>query len=378
MSTPGRWSDRAADAGTGGRAEIGPAAREPAVGALECPRDADVLIAGASFAGLAAAQRLAPAGDGDLRVVLVDPLPVGDGVTSACAAPLSLVEAAGAAGAVRQVHRHLVIHVAGREVRWPLPEPFCTFDYRLFCALALARTSAQVVRAAVRGRDGAVARTSAGPVRARYLIDATGWRSSLAGPPRSRRWRAFGLETEVDGCAEPGLHFYFVPEAPDGYAWLFPAGGRVRAGVLSYRGRSALRGALERFLGRWGLRPHGFHGGFLAGGPDEPVRDGVFVVGDAGGHCLPLTGEGIRTALLAGWRCGSLVREVARGTLSLQDAQQAFRAYVRTARGPYRVLRWMNEALLALPPLLVAAAAAVAGTTRLRRALLRRYLEILR
>lgn len=358
MSTPDRWSDGGAPGHPGERA--------------------DVLIAGASFAGLAAAQGLRSAGGGALRVLLVDPQPVGEGVTSACAAPVRVIEAAGAGGAIGQIHHHLVVHIAGRSWRWPLPEPFCTFDYRRFCTLALSRASAGVVRAAVLGRDGEGVRTSVGTVRARFLIDASGWRAALAGPPRSPRWRAFGLETEVDGQAEPGLHFHFVPEVPDGYAWVFPCAGRVRVGVLSYRGRTALRPALERFLARWGLRARGFHGGFLAGGPDEPVRDGVFVIGDAGGHCLPLTGEGIRTALLAGWRCGSLVADAALGRLPPEAAQDAFRTYVRSARTPFRVLGWMNRALLALPPVAVAAAARAAGAGRLRDALLRRYLAIFR
>lgn len=341
-------------------------------------RQVDVLVAGASFGGLAAAQRLAPAGDGSLRVALVDPQPVGEGVTSACAAPVRLIEAAGAAGAIQQVHHDLVIHIGTRAWRWPLPEPFCTFDYRRFCSLALDRTSASVVRAAVRGRDAGAVRTSGGEVRARFLIDASGWRAALAGSPRAPRWRAFGLETEVDGQADPGLHFHFVPEAPDGYAWVFPCGGRVRVGILSYRGRSSLRGALERFLARWGLRARGFHGGFLAGGPDEPVRDGVFVVGDAGGHCLPLTGEGIRTALLAGWTCGSLVAEAARGRLSAEEARRAYRSYVLSSRRSFRALRWLNNVVIALPPGLLAAAAALAGRPPARTFLLRRYLEIFR
>jgi flavin-dependent dehydrogenase len=336
----------------------------------------DAVIAGASFAGLAVAQRLSPAGDGGVRVVLVDPHPVGEGVTSACAAPVRLVEAAGGSGAIQQVHHHLVIHIGGHHWRWPLPEPFCTFEYRLFCVLAQTQTSARCLRAAVLGRDGNMVRTTAGEVRARFLVDASGWRAVLAGPPRTRGWWAFGLETEVDGQAAPGLHFYFVPEVPDGYAWVFPCGGRVRVGVLSYRGRSALREPLVRFLARWGLRPRGFHGGFLAGGPDDPVREGVFVVGDAGGHCLPLTGEGIRTALLAGWRCGSVVREAVRGRLSVEEAQEAFRSFVLSARTPYRILRWMNQALLALPPSLVSAAAAGVGAGRLRDTWMRWYLGL--
>ncbi|MBI2973155.1 MAG: FAD-binding oxidoreductase, partial [Armatimonadetes bacterium] len=90
----------------------------------------DVIIAGASFAGLAAAQRLRG------RVLLVDKDPIGEGVTSACGAPVSIVRAMGAENSIQQVHDQLVIHTERSRAVWPLPEPFCTFHYREFCRQA--------------------------------------------------------------------------------------------------------------------------------------------------------------------------------------------------------------------------------------------------
>ncbi|MER3450939.1 MAG: hypothetical protein C4300_01440, partial [Thermus sp.] len=74
----------------------------------------------------------------------VDPRPLGEGQTSACGAPLSVVERAGAAGAVQQVHRLLVLHTRRRTFVWELQEPFCTFDYRAFCRLAWQRVQAEL------------------------------------------------------------------------------------------------------------------------------------------------------------------------------------------------------------------------------------------
>ena len=44
-----------------------------------------------------------------------------------------------------------------------------------------------------------------------------------------------------------------------------------------------------------------------------PTEDGVFFVGDSAGHCLPLTAEGIRTALYFGLACGRELRGVVEG-----------------------------------------------------------------
>ena len=137
------------------------------------PRSADVLIAGASFSGLAVAREVGA------RALLIDPQPVGEGQTSACAAPVSVLEALGSRASIQQGHDELVLHMAGREVRWPLPEPYCTFDYRRCCLDAFASARTPVLRGSVRDRHGNTVSTSRGEVRADILIDCTGWRLSL-------------------------------------------------------------------------------------------------------------------------------------------------------------------------------------------------------
>ncbi len=338
------------------------------------PGTYDVVIAGASFAGLAAAQRLS-----GKRVVLVDRAPLGEGLTSACAAPVSIVRAMGAEDSIQQVHDRLVLHTPAAETVWPLGDPFCTFDYRRFCALAHERAGAEFYQASVRGRDGAVVHTTAGNVTGAVLVDATGWRAALAGsatPPVGRRWMAFGIESEVPGAFPSGLHFYFLPEVRDGYAWAFPCGGGVRFGVLSYRGRTRLSPALETFMARFGRRPDTVHGGFLASGLRSPVVDGVLVTGDASGHCLPLTGEGIRTAVLGGFRCGEIVRQVLDGGLSRAQGAAAYRAFTESSRRSFRALVWGNLLLLVLPLRATGVLARWLARPRALRWFLRSYLRI--
>jgi flavin-dependent dehydrogenase len=330
----------------------------------------DALVAGASFAGLAAAPR------GRGRVLLVDRQAIGDGVTSACAAPRGVVEMMGAAGAIQQEHDALVIHTPRSRAVWPLPEPFVTFDYQRFCLAAASGAGAEFRCASVLGRDGQRVRTSAGVVEARVLIDATGPRAALAGPGRPRRV-AFGIESEVPVPVEPGLHFHFVPEIPDGYAWAFPCGGATRFGVLSYRGRTKLRPALERFMMRWGARPGPVHGGYLATGWTSGVAGDVFVAGDAAGHCLPLSGEGIRTAILAGDRCGALAQRVLDGALTRAEAAAAYRAFVAAERRRYRGLLWANLLVLGLPRRWLAVGARWLARPRVRGWFFRHYLGIM-
>lgn len=198
------------------------------------------------------------------------------------------------------------------------------------------------------GREGRRVLTSSGVFEGNILVDATGPRAALAGPGRPRHV-AFGLESEVPVQIEPCLHFHFAPEIPDGYAWAFPCGQAARFGVLSYRGRTKLRPALERFMARFGLRPDGLHGGHLATGWTPGTTDNVFAAGDAAGHCLPLSGEGIRTAVLAGAGCGALIQQVLDGEISLVEAQAAYRSFVAADRMRYRALLGGNILLLGLP-----------------------------
>ncbi|MBI4279524.1 MAG: hypothetical protein HY660_13810 [Armatimonadetes bacterium] len=335
-------------------------------------RSYNVIIAGASFAGLALARALRRR-----RVLLVDRQPIGAGQTSACGAPLSVLAAMGAEGSLLQRHDALWIHTPRASVEWPLPEPFCVFDYARFCHDALRSTGAEVEVAAVRGADGGAVVTPRGAVRGRFLADCTGWRAALVRgrrPSYRPRWTAFGIETELPHAMPPGLHFYFVPEVRAGYAWAFPAGGAVRFGVLSYLGDTKLMPALERFLDRFGLAPGPIHGGFLGAGLADPVVDGVFVVGDAAGQCLPLTGEGIRGAVHAGFVCGGLLEEVLDGRRGVPEAQAAYRRFVRTQRRRYRGLLWGNVLAIGLPIRAIGAAARVLGRPGPLRWFLRHYL----
>src|SRR5947208_13293184 len=90
-------------------------------------RDCDVLICGASFAGLAVARELAASG---ADVLVVDRYEIGERQTSACGIPTPWLEAMGLTEALQQTFGELVIHTPHITVRFDLPFSFSTFDYR--------------------------------------------------------------------------------------------------------------------------------------------------------------------------------------------------------------------------------------------------------
>ena len=95
-------------------------------------RDCDVLICGASFAGLAVARELAGSG---ADVLLIDRYEIGERQTSACGIPTKWLTALGLEQALQQTFAELVIHAPHAQVRYDLPWTFSTFDYRTLCGL---------------------------------------------------------------------------------------------------------------------------------------------------------------------------------------------------------------------------------------------------
>src|SRR4051812_35225102 len=94
--------------------------------------DADVLVCGASFAGLAVARELAGSG---ARVLLIDRYDIGERQTSACAAPTAWLERLGVGSSIRQTFAELLVHTPHSSIRVRLPWTLSTFDYPELCAL---------------------------------------------------------------------------------------------------------------------------------------------------------------------------------------------------------------------------------------------------
>src|SRR2546423_505245 len=194
--------------------------------------DFDVLICGASFAGLAVARELAGS---RARVLMVDRYEIGERQTSACAMPTEWMDALGLRDSLRQTFSELVVHTPFGTSRYSLPWTFSTFDYRTLCALLDSQNEVQFETAKVDGRTRNIVHTDRGDLSAPLIVDALGWKRVLGGlvqPPDAPLSR--GLEVHPGGASEDLEIWIDRRYVPAGYGWSFPARDELRIGVRSF------------------------------------------------------------------------------------------------------------------------------------------------
>jgi flavin-dependent dehydrogenase len=298
----------------------------------------DVIVCGASFAGLAVARELAGSG---ARVLMVDRYEIGERQTSACAAPTGWLEALGLEPSIRQTFSDLMIRTPHADARYHLPWTFSTFDYRELCGLLAAQGDARFETATVRRRVGEAVETDRGEVRAPLIVDALGWRRVLAPgdgfqPPEAPLSR--GLEVHPEGRGEELEVWIDRRYAPAGYGWSFPAREEVRVGVGSFDPRFHVRETTVKLAEDTGREPVRYQGNWIPHRLRPAVEDGVFFCGDSAGHCLPLTAEGIRTAFYFGIACGRELRAVVEGR---RTREEALRRYADFSAAHEWKFRWM-------------------------------------
>ncbi len=343
----------------------------------------DVVICGASFAGLATARELAGSG---ARVLLLDRYEVGERQTSACAAPTAWLEALGLEGSIRQQFGTLVVHTPHTTVRLPLPWTFSTFDYRELCDLLDRQNDAVFETATVRGRAVGTPRgpdsmvtveTDRGELSAPLVVDALGWRRVLGGgyqPPHAPLSR--GLEVHPGGRSSELEIWIDRSVVPAGYGWSFPAEDEVRVGVGSFDPRFHVREPtveLAEQLDRPAVR---YQGNWIP----HQLRDGaeadVFFVGDSAGHCLPLTAEGIRTAFYFGIALGRELRSVVDGRATRETAMRRYGAFCASHERKFRWLLRAQRLVPRVPPRMLAAALAPVSSRRFTHWSFHHYLKI--
>ena len=155
----------------------------------------------------------------------------------------------------------------------------------------------------------------------RFLVGADGARSTVAerlGLGRNRHFLA-GLEWEFEtlpGADDGRLHCFLDSRAAPGYlAWIAPAPGFFQVGLAGNgRSRPDLRAFMARTRhlfaydeGRIRERRSGL---IPCGGPVAPsAAPNALLIGDAAGHVSPLTGGCIRLAFRYGRRAGQLIAD---------------------------------------------------------------------
>jgi flavin-dependent dehydrogenase len=311
--------------------------------------DFDVLICGASFAGLAVARELTGSG---ARVLMIDRYEVGERQTSACAAPTDWLLALGLEDSIRQTFPDLVIHTPHATRRYRLPWTFSTFDYRALCVLLDDQNDALFETAKVDGRTGSTVHTDRGDLSAPLIVDALGWRRMLAAPgyqppdaPLSR-----GLEVHPHGRSADLEIWIDRRYVPAGYGWSFPAREEVRVGVGSFDPRFHVKDTtvlLASDLDRDAVR---YQGNWIPHKLRPAVEDDIFFVGDSAGHCLPLTAEGIRTAFYFGIACGRELRAVVERRSSREDALRRYASFSASHRQKFEAMLRVQRLIPRVPP----------------------------
>ncbi len=335
----------------------------------------DVLICGASFAGLAVARELAGAG---ADVLVVDRYEIGERATSACAAPTPWLEAMGVQRAIRQELPCMAFHTPHGSARFRLPWTWSSFDYRELCLALWEQSDARFEIAKVEGRTGSTVHTDRGDLTAPLIVDALGWRRILAPGPNVQPPEAAisrGLEVHPHGSGTDLDIWIDRSLVREGYAWSVPAAGEQRVGVGSYEPRDHVREPTVEIARRLDVDAVRYQGNWFPHRLRPAVEDGVFFVGDSAGHCFPLSGEGIRTAFYFGIACGRELRGVVAGDISRESA---LRTYADFSRSHAKAFAWaltLQRAIPRLPPRVLTALLAVVGREKPCRRAFSWYLE---
>ena len=194
------------------------------------------------------------------------------------------------------------------------------------------------------GGPGASSTPTAATCRAPLIVDALGWRRVLGAGRRTcsrpRRRSSRGLEVHPGGRGRrsgavdrPALR---LPPATAGRSR--PA-TRCAIGVGSFDPHDHVKEPTLRLAdGRRAPSAVRYQGNWIPHRLRPAAEDGVFFVGDSAGHCLPLTAEGIRTALYFGIACGRELRAGRRGPPSTARRRcAATRAFSASHRVEVRV-----------------------------------------
>ena len=340
-------------------------------------KNADVAIAGASFAGLGLAYYLKDAG---LDVVLIDGKGIGERRTSACGMPTRLAQELAPSSILHSVKRFYFETPSLRRTV-ELEEEYCALDYKAFCTGLFRRSGATLIAADVSGASGGVVRTSKGDVAARFIADCTGWKRVLSrsGPVRDLI-TAVEMTAPVGGKYADSLCFFIDKKMVPGYGWIFPVGnGMARVGAGGAVSGERLNHGFRAFLDKVGIP---FSKNELTGGAipctglGAPVEDGIFFVGDSAKEVLPLSAEGIRTSLYFARQCALAISAVDGKMMTDAEGREFYAKKVLETRRAFRALKLLQKLMVRMPQPLVDAGLYALTSRALQKRLMRAYSSI--
>jgi flavin-dependent dehydrogenase len=347
------------------RATLRGAERTP----IERPR-ADVLICGASFAGLAAARALAGSG---ADVLVVDRYEIGERQTSACAIPTPFLEPFGIRRAARQRLDCMSFRTPHGAARHRLPWSWTSFDYRTLCEELWEQCDARFEIAKVEGRTGRTVHTDRGDLKADHIVDALGWRRILGPgenvqPPEALISRGLEVHPHPIPPTRTDLDVWLDRSViRHGYAWSVPAAGEQRVGVGSYEPRDHVKEPTKEMARRLDVDAVRYQGNWFPHRLRPAAEDGIYFAGDSAGHCIPLSGEGIRTALYFGDRAGTEIGKALDNQKTPEQALADYGAFSARHRRFFEFAYAVQWLVTRIPPRLLQAVFDVIGRPRLCR-----------
>ena len=266
---------------------------------------------------------------------------------------------------MRQTFGDLVVHTPHTTSRMELPWTFSTFDYRELCRLLWEQCDAEFETAKVEG--GAPVPTASHVVidRPRRAQRAARRRRArlAAGPGRRRGYQppdaplSRGLEVHPWGASRRARDLD-RPRLRARRLRLELPGPRRGAGRASARSTRATT-SRSRPCG-WPptstARPSATRAtGSRTSSAPRPRRTSSSPA-TRPGHCLPLTAEGIRTALYFGIACGRELRRVVEGRATRDTALRRYSAFSADHEWQFEWMLRTQKAVPRVPPRLLAAA----------------------
>ena len=106
----------------------------------------------------------------------------------------------------------------------------------------------------------------------------------------------------------------------------------MRIGIGSFDPRFHVKDTTVLLTEDLGKEPNEYQGNWIPHKLRRATEGGVFFAGDSAGHCLPLTAEGIRTALYFGIALGRELRGVVEGAPDPRAAAAPLRRVQRLPR----------------------------------------------
>ena len=322
----------------------------------------DVVVVGGGPAGSTVAAKLAQRG---IDVVLVERMRVprrkccAGGLTAGAAkllppSALSVLE--------NEIRGIRVSSVGGRSARWIADGPFMYMESRERLDLALWEEAGRCGARVFDGQEAIRVESAGGGVevtcaalivRGRFLVGADGAAGVVGGLFGTRRRHvAVGValefeQEEAEEGRDTGMVDLLVGLPGRTYGWVFPRCGVVSVGIEIHGRLKDRESALQQVCQLAGVQGRaalyrGVHP--IPTCVDRRARvtlDRVVLVGDAAGLCDPLTGEGVRHALLsAGFAADAVEHAVARGPEALQEYERAVNeAIVPELRSAMLILR---------------------------------------